>query len=367
MKAMLRVAVAVLVVGAFAVSAVAQITITQADVANILTPGRTLINRTDNQTSSMNIGNPGSSSWDFSGLVTSTFQVYNAVAAAGTPHIADFPGATNAFRVDTTLQGISGSVYQYLQVNASGLRNLGNKARAVPFPGAELVLKTTVTPAEIVYGLPSTLGTTWMTAFSNNVRITLNGQELSNTTTGHNATYTVDAYGPMTLPSGLGTHQALRIRKMNLYTNTQGQSGWVLSYLFIAANGAAVQVEATDTLQGSSGTIGIVPAKTSWNGPVVTTDVRIGDGTPSAYTLHQNYPNPFNPSTTITYEVPRLGQVTLKVFNLLGQEVATLVNDVKAPGVYSMKWTAEGIPSGVYFYKMQSSSVSITRRMLLVR
>jgi hypothetical protein len=289
--------------------------------------------------------------------------VFNSVAASGTPWFTNFPGATNAFRVDTAIQGINGSVYQYLASNSGGLRNLGNMARATPFPLVTVELRTTVTPAETVYALPATLGTSWHTAFSNNVRITLNGQELSNTTTTHNATYRVDGYGTMRLPGSSQSLYALRIRKLNFYNGSP-----VVSFIFLSRGGAQVQFEAADT-SARSGTINI-NRKTVWNYSVVsdsTTDVRVSENVPSEFALMQNYPNPFNPSTTINYQVATSGFVSLKVYNLLGQEVAALVNEVKAPGTYALDWNAEGFPSGVYFYKMQSGSFTETRRMLLLR
>ncbi len=90
-------------------------------------------------------------------------------------------------------------------------------------------------------------------------------------------------------------------------------------------------------------------------------------GMPTLPLLAQNYPNPFNSSTTITYQVASTRFVSLKVFNVLGQEVSTLVREVKAPGTYSTEWTGEEIPSGVYFYTMRSGSFTATRRMLLIK
>ncbi len=81
----------------------------------------------------------------------------------------------------------------------------------------------------------------------------------------------------------------------------------------------------------------------------------------------QNYPNPFNPSTTIRFEVPRSGFVSLKVYNLLGQEVAVLVNEVKQAGGYEVVWEAAGLPSGVYFYRMRAETFDEARRLVLAR
>jgi hypothetical protein len=120
----------------------------------------------------------------------------------------------------------------------------------------------------------------------------------------------------------------------------------------------------------TSGSVAVTRGKTIWNTSVAadsTTDVRIADGVPAAFALKQNYPNPFNPTTRIEYQVAKDQLVSLKVYNLLGQEVATLLNETKAPGTYAVDWNAEGLPSGIYLYKMQSGSFTSTRRMMLVK
>jgi len=72
------------------------------------------------------------------------------------------------------------------------------------------------------------------------------------------------------------------------------------------------------------------------------------------YALHQNYPNPFNPTTDFGYRIADFGFVSLKVYDVLGREVATLVNEVKQPGAYSVRWNASGYPSGVYLYRLSA-------------
>ncbi|MBI4535554.1 MAG: T9SS type A sorting domain-containing protein [Ignavibacteriae bacterium] len=89
---------------------------------------------------------------------------------------------------------------------------------------------------------------------------------------------------------------------------------------------------------------------------------------PSAFALYQNYPNPFNPSTTIPFQVWRQGIVTLKIFDLLGREVSTLVNDVLPPGSYEKVWDAGHFASGVYFYRLRTAEGGISvRKMVLIR
>jgi hypothetical protein len=88
---------------------------------------------------------------------------------------------------------------------------------------------------------------------------------------------------------------------------------------------------------------------------------------PEEYTLTQNYPNPFNPSTNFTYELSKAGFVSVKVYDLLGREVATLVNEFKPAGSYPATWNAAGFGSGIYFCKMQSGSFTATKKMILMK
>jgi len=88
---------------------------------------------------------------------------------------------------------------------------------------------------------------------------------------------------------------------------------------------------------------------------------------PTKYELSQNYPNPFNPSTKITYALPKNGFATMKIFDVLGREVVTLVNEVKQAGYYTLDFDASRLSSGVYFYKLESGTFTDVKRMVLVK
>lgn len=90
-------------------------------------------------------------------------------------------------------------------------------------------------------------------------------------------------------------------------------------------------------------------------------------GIPSSYTLEQNFPNPFNPITTIEFTLPYSGFVTLKIYNLLGEEVAMLFSEKLVAGKYKYDWDASGLASGTYFYKLKAGQFSQARKMLLIR
>ncbi len=88
---------------------------------------------------------------------------------------------------------------------------------------------------------------------------------------------------------------------------------------------------------------------------------------PKEYTLSLNYPNPFNPATTIEFSLPNAGYVSLKVLNLLGEEVATLASRDFTVGSYRVDWNARGVASGVYLYRLVAGSFVDTKKMLLLR
>lgn len=90
-------------------------------------------------------------------------------------------------------------------------------------------------------------------------------------------------------------------------------------------------------------------------------------GTPSKFELSQNYPNPFNPSTTINFDLPVAGNVTLKVFNTSGIEVASLVNETRAAGYHSVNFNATNLSSGIYYYRLEANGVSKVMKMALIK
>ncbi|HCV42430.1 MAG TPA: hypothetical protein DGH68_03030 [Bacteroidetes bacterium] len=102
---------------------------------------------------------------------------------------------------------------------------------------------------------------------------------------------------------------------------------------------------------------------------ILVTDVKTAGNAalPLEFSLSQNYPNPFNPSTEIRFSVPREEWTTLKVFNLIGQEVATLVQGRVPPGQHSIRFDAGSLSSGIYFYRLASGAQAVTKRMLLMR
>ena len=99
----------------------------------------------------------------------------------------------------------------------------------------------------------------------------------------------------------------------------------------------------------------------------VPTDVKDDFNLVMEYKLDQNFPNPFNPSTTISYKIAKTGFVTLKVFNILGREVAALVNNFQNAGTYKIEFDGKNLVSGIYFYQLNAGSFSGTKKFTLMK
>jgi hypothetical protein len=356
-------------------SAVAQITITAANVSDRFQVGRKVVRNDDTLTTSVNIGAPGPTSWDFSGLLKHATTTATSIAKPA-PFDTAFPGATHVLK--TSLSGVvnvsgitatvRGDLYLYwtlgstLQQPGTYGTGIASAVLSPGFPPTDIpgTVKIANSPADLTYPLPLTLGTSWKSTYAATQTVALSIPfPITPTVTNYDISYTVDAYGPMKIPGG-GVYDALRIRKVDRAGTTR------VGYLFLTVKGASVEFTAADTSAPSSGTIAINRKSVAWNGPVAV-GVEPTASLPAEFALQQNYPNPFNPSTTITFQLAKAGFVSLKVYDLLGQEVTTLVNENKAPGTYTVDWLAGRVPSGIYFCRMQSGSFTATRSMMLMK
>jgi hypothetical protein len=333
-------------------TASAQITITVADVGAMLVPGRAQTSKTDTSMRTADIGVPGATSWDFSTLKAYYSATATSVRPDTTPFFSAFPGATNAERIAVA----GGAVYAYLELGTD-LLSAGTGVTGL------FQSRTRDIPEDILYQLPMTLGTSWTSAYVESLIVILPSPLSPQITlTSYSVSNTVDAYGTLTLPGG-GVYQALRLR-----TDKRSTSGAhavrTIQYSILAANGASATVLAADTLQPNSGTINV--SGVSWSNPGLT-DVRLSDAVPGDFALRQNYPNPFNPTTMINYQLPAASDVKLVVYDMLGREVAVLVNERETPGSYEVKFDASGLSSGAYFYRLHAGDFVQTRKLLLTR
>ena len=143
---------------------------------------------------------------------------------------------------------------------------------------------------------------------------------------------------------------------------------------FVAGNGTTEQqhhYSFTDT-EDLSGKYYYRLKQTDYNGTITYSDiVEVSINIPSTFTLEQNYPNPFNPVTTIKYSIPpgtkSKNFVTLKVFDILGNQVETLVNKEQSPGNYEVKFNGSNLASGIYFYRLTAGSFNSVRKFILLK
>jgi hypothetical protein len=202
--------------------------------------------------------------------------------------------------------------------------------------------------------LPLTYGTTWTQTFT--ITVFYNGSQLRQDTVEN--IVTVDAFGTMTMPGG-SSFDALRIRTV------QTLNGFgINSYAFQSLSGAQVNMQATNISDPNYGIIEV--DWYDWNMPF-TSDVEKISGLPQDFNLSQNYPNPFNPSTKIEYSIPEASFVQLKVYDILGNEVSTLVSEEQSAGSYRADFSGANLSSGMYIAKLQAGNYTKTIKMTLLK
>jgi hypothetical protein len=99
----------------------------------------------------------------------------------------------------------------------------------------------------------------------------------------------------------------------------------------------------------------------------IITDIKENNLVPEIFSLRQNYPNPFNPTTTIIYTIGKPDLVKISVYNILGQQIKELVNEVKGTGSYNISFNASSISSGIYFYKIETAQFSQVKKMIVLK
>ncbi len=144
------------------------------------------------------------------------------------------------------------------------------------------------------------------------------------------------------------------------FSHTRGYAVSAGSYSFYAVAQNYVDL-------GGSGVASIYASLTAKFYPNNPVGVRETVNNPVKFSLEQNYPNPFNPTTAIKYSIPQSSKVTIKVFDVLGNEIQTLVNEEKSAGSYELNWNASNLSSGVYYYQMTAGNYISTRKMILLR
>ena len=304
--------------------------------------------------------------WDFSGfMVADTFtieQTYIQLPATDIPGADLFPDSDFVVRLESdTVDAVAGQeVASYLFSSiedgffiSEGSFTLGD----VDEDGAVDTLVFTFSPATIESPVPLSYEDMWED--STTTTLSFGGFDFPPSTASINSSV-VDGWGTLVLPQG--SFEALRIRTEFTTVNLTGGPDMFdnTDIEFVTREGAlaSIFIGADGTVEGSFSISDFVMSGTP---------VEDEEGLPSQFQLSQNYPNPFNPSTTINYALPASSDVTLKVYTLTGQEVATLVNATQGVGQYEVQFDASNLSSGIYLYRLETASFTETRMMSLIK
>ncbi len=350
----------ILTIGFLSKNSSAQISITQDDVASWLTLGNTLNAHSDTTTQMLDIGASGEQSvWNFSNIhadVDYDIQVIN-------PSRSEFDTSYNASNIASFYQDeINGSPYEhwlYYTLNEQHLILYGEVVRQPEIPD---ITQTIYTPARLIYSFPIDYNTNWSQTISGNIVLWHDGIPTTIESGTFSISASVDGYGTISLPDG-SSDNALRI-KYDVRKVFQRDYSRQITYTWLTASGRRFSVVTNDT----SATGGEITAEhISWAIPSNLTEVRENQTNPVKYSLSQNYPNPFNPSTNINYEIPFESKVSLKIYNSIGKEVRTLINEDQSAGKHSVSFNASALPSGIYFARMQAGNFNSVIKMTLIK
>ncbi len=363
MKKNLRISLFLLAFAGMSGITQAQITITSADVAALNAVGKVMTSHIDSTTLMVDIGSPGQTSWDFSALHSDTSFSMTSVQPSTSPfYSTNFPTSNVVFTFGAVVEGSSAVAWQHYTQNSNEFL-MNGMGFSVAIEGMSMTTTDIYSPASVSMKFPLTFNSQWTNSYTSTSTIVLEGLPFLTTVSTNTETVVVDAWGNLKLPGG-EVVQALRIHT-DQRSVSSGTKDRTISYLFITKSGAAVTVSALDTTASNSGMIqtdGI-----SWN-DMSGGNVAIDDVKPAQqYSLSQNRPNPITQDTRIQYSTGSKQFVTLKVFNFLGIEVATLVNETKPAGNYEVNFDASQLAPGNYYYQMRAGTFTASKKMIVIR
>ena len=330
----------------------AQINITGSDVSGMFAIGNfATIHEYDG--AQIDIGTLGGpNNWDFTGLQTTSTFDYESVNPSSTPYSSEFPTSTIALNSQREYIGEPGDGYSYLEVTGNLLNNIGQAVVLNSQPGNLYRVKNDPPDALLI---PIIYNSAYQEHFTKTIY--LNGSPISQDSIFK--VVFIDAWGTMTLPGG-ASFEALRIKEVRTVNGVPEGA----HYSFQSVNGAQVNMQTSDPNAADFAIVDI--DWYDWNLPYIT-DVEKISSIPTDFILSQNYPNPFNPSTKIKWQSPVTGHQTLKVLDLLGNEVATLVDEYKEAGKYEVSFDASQLSTGIYFYRLKAGSFTQTKKMIFLK
>jgi len=308
---------------------------------------------------SINWGNKGGDEyWDFSEFKSDTIETWQVVESVNAPYSERFPSANLVYNVTRSISDTAD--YYYIEVDQEVLTELGQ----ITVVGETIIDSTVLTDADPRFSFPVSHGDSWVT-----VRSLKKATFLGEVPIVDSSYYEVDAWG--TLKCALGELPCLRVFEHNITTAILPLAKlpiynlikyyWVTNDYGILAN---IKIENN----GTSPRFGEVLEGFFMSD--FTLDVENSDVLsikPSNCYLLANYPNPFNPETRIQYSIPHKTNVTISIYNEVGQEVVRLLNAVQPAGFHSIRWNARFLPSGTYFIRMNADNYWLSRKCLLLK
>lgn len=303
-------------------------------------------------TTNISQGNSGANqNWSFLSLIRQDSSNVTFVSASSTPYAAQFPSSNLASTNDN-------SNYNFMTTSSSNMFING-------YGGPDLLVSYSDPQLYLQY--PFTYGSSFTDNFS--AEYTLNGSTVRRTGT---TTVSGDAWGTINLPSGSYSN-SLRVKYI-ITTRDSSNIGIpvisvtnLTSYIWFVPGRKFPVFEIIYSTISINGTQFGNSKTVNYNDGSTIGISNISNEVPAGYSLSQNYPNPFNPSTNLEFGISDLEFVSLKIFNTLGREVATLVNERLSAGTYKYSFDASGLTSGIYFYTLKAGKFTETKRMILVK
>ncbi len=342
----------------------AQITISASDFVNLFSPGKSEMTFSNFNISSetMNVGIPSSSasqSWSLPSFpIQDTARIDN-VLPSSTPFMSDFPSAEYAETFSLNTNSFSTQFYNYFLLSNDSMLAIG----AIQHMSGTIAGRTIDTimmnqSVKLLTILPIALGD----IITDSPDTTMQSGIMKISTT----SVKYDAYGTLTLPNG--SFQALRsysTANVKEYSNgslISSNTNYLLTWNTVEGHQFTVTIDSGAT----SGTVSLHTISVTYliNTPTL---IEKDKQMPEQFKLGQNYPNPFNPTTLINYQLPSSSYVTLNVYNVLGQEVKSLVNGEQSVGYHSVSFDGSGLQSGVYFYRIRAGNFSQTKKLMLLK
>ncbi|MGA3245693.1 MAG: T9SS type A sorting domain-containing protein [Bacteroidota bacterium] len=340
--------------------ALSQISITSSDVQSFYAPGKSWrFLENSNLSTTFNVGTASSSaqSWTLPTITYTDTARMDNVLPSETPYASKFPRATHAQREIQISGGSTSTYYQFSRMTTDSLFSLGDALR-IQRAG------TDTTEFTFHIGLDMVLPFTYGKSFTNRDSIPIApGSYVIQRTTD-----VCDAFGTVVVPGG--TFQALRkkqtIISQTFYGGVQFSADTSVQFSFLTKEGYETDITPKDKNPSGS----TIPITGISYVTVITTPTGIagqGQTLPTGPFLAQNYPNPFNPTTAISYQLSAASTVTLKVYDVLGKEVATLVDGVQSAGMHTVRFDGSSLRSGMYFYRIQAGSFHDARKLILIK